>query len=408
MKSLYFDVNLPRIAMTKALGMISSGVYYSPLSTLCYGEVEEPKIPEPSWVKVKPTLCGICGGDMHLITLQINPKISLAALPKHNPKGAKKYLGHEVVGEVVEVGSEVTRLAVGDRVALQKGPCCETLGLEPCAMCEQGDYSICQHKSEAKLPANMGGGFSEFFVVHEAQLFQVPDGITDEQAALLEPTACSVRTVLRRPPEDGDKVLVMGGGIIGLNTVQAARIVNPGCFITALVKYPYQAETAKRLGADEVLYTGTDLLYDRVAKLTGGKSYTGKFGNQVVMGGFDVIYDAVGSAKTLHESLRWVRTRGTVVLVGSDKNIGRFDYTPLWHQEISLIGSEAHGEETYQDERLSTFALTARFLLEGKMNLDGLLTHTLPLSRYKEAIKVLMNKRETKAIKAAFRFGGGD
>ena len=87
MKSLYFDVNLPRIAMTKALGMISSGVYYSPLSTLCYGEVEEPTLPDPSWVKVKPRLCGICGGDMHLITLQINPKISLAALPKHNPKG---------------------------------------------------------------------------------------------------------------------------------------------------------------------------------------------------------------------------------------------------------------------------------------------------------------------------------
>ncbi|MHC4942278.1 MAG: zinc-dependent alcohol dehydrogenase [Planctomycetota bacterium] len=405
MKSIYFEVNLPKIALTKALAPFFPSVTYSPLSTLKYGELKDPELPDKSWVKVKSRLCGICGSDMHLILLKVHPKVSLAALPKHVPKGAPKFLGHEVVGEVVEVGEAVSTLAPGDRVVLCTGPCCATMGISsPCAFCEEGHHALCANKSEAKIPANMGGGWSEYFVAHEAQLFKVPEGITDEEAALLEPLSCSLHTVLRRPPEEGEKVLVIGGGIIGLNTVQAARALSPKCEIAILVKYPFQAEAAERLGANHLLYTGDKNLYKEVARITDGRRYQGKFGNEMVLGGFDVIYDCVGSGRTLHDGLRWVRTQGTVVLVGADLDPGRFDYTPLWNQEIELIGSEAHGIEEFEGRSIPTFELAARLILDKKLDLRGLITHKFPLAGYREAIRTLLRRKESKAIKGAFEF----
>lgn len=405
MKSLFFDVNLPRIALTKALAPLYPGVFYSRLSALCFRDIEEPKLPGEDWVKVKTRMCGICGSDVHLVSLRVDPRVSLAALPKHLPKGAPKFLGHEVAGEVAETGSRVEGFQPGDAVTLRTGPCCATLDISPpCPSCEMGNYSICRNRSEAELPANTGGGWSEYFVVHEAQLFKIPEGLSDEHAALLEPTACSLHTVLRRKPEEEDKVLVIGGGFIGLNAVQIARIVTPGCFIAALVKYPFQAEAARRMGADEVLYAGDGELYEKVGRIAGGKVYRGRFGNQVVMGGFDVIYDCVGTARTLHDGLRWARSRGTIVLVGSDLNIKRFDYTPLWHQEISLIGSEAHGMEQWNGESISTFDLVSRLILEKKLDLSGMITHRFALSEYREAMKVLLNRRGSGVIKGAFVF----
>lgn len=405
MDSLYFDVNLPRIALTKVLAPFFPNVYYSRLSALCLGNLHEPELPGDDWVKVKTVLCGVCASDLHLVALQINPMVSLAAMKRHMSKGAPKFLGHEMVGEVIACGGRVRDLQVGDRVAYKTGPSCESIGIDPpCRACAEGNYSICSNKSEADFPPDIGGGFSEYFVAHRAQLFKVPDGLSNEEAALLEPAACSLRTVLRRPPESGDRVLVIGGGVIGLNAIQAARILAPECTIVALVKYPFQGEEALRRGADRVLYAGAAGLYDEIARIVDGRLYKGRFKNQVIMGGFDAIYNCVGSARTLHDSLRWTRPQGTVVLVGSELNLGKFDYTPLWHQEIQLIGSEAHGMEQYQGRKVSTFELVSEFVLEKKLDLSRLITHTFPLSRYREAMQVLLNKKDSKAIKGAFDF----
>ncbi len=405
MKALVFAVNLPRIALTKALSPLSRSVFYSRLSALTCTEMREPVLPGDRWVKVRTRMCGICGSDLHLITLRVHPMVSLAALPKHVPKGAPKYLGHEAVGEVVEAGSGVSGLKIGDSVALASGPACEAAGLKPiCTFCQEGSRALCQNRSELKLPADMGGGWSEYFVAHESQLFRVPEKLTDTEAALLEPTACSIHAVRRRVPRRGEHVLVVGAGPIGLNAIQAANLFCPECSITALVKYPFQAEVARSMGAQHVVFSRARDLYEQIADLTSGKVYTGKFGNKVIVGGFDVVYDCVGSAGTLKDDLRWVKTRGSVVVVGSLLEIGPFDYTPLWNQEITLLGSEAHGVEVVDGEMVTTFALAARLIAEGKLNVSPLLTHRFRLAEYREAMKTLMIKGRSAAIKAAFIF----
>ena len=388
MKSIIFKVSPFRIALTKVLASLNRSIYYSGISPLCYAEVDDPILPGDDWVKVKTHMCGVCGSDLHLIALAVNPRISLAALPKHMPKKkhSHKFLGHEVVGEVIETGSKAGDFSAGDTVVLHTGFHCASIGLSPCCHCRQGNYLICQNKSEASIPDNMGGGWSEYFIAHKSQLFKKPDGLSNAEAAILEPTACSLHAVFRCCPTESEKVLVIGGGAIGLNVIQSIRALGFSCSITACVKYPFQAEFAKSKGADETLYAGDNEIYEKIASTSGGKIYKGKFGNRTVMGGFDIVYDCVGSSKTIHNALRWVKTRGTVVLVGSMLNIGLFDYTPIWNQEITLIGSEAHGMENYRGEQIPTFALAAQFIQEKKMQVEDLITHTFEPADYQKAI----------------------
>ena len=406
MKSLVFAVNLPRIGLTKALSMVGfRKVYYGDLSALTYCEMDEPKLSGDQWVKVRSRMCGICGSDLHLITLKIDPRVSLAALPNHVPKGAPKYLGHEVVGEVVETGADVADLKTGDRVALATGIGCAAMGISPpCHFCGLGNVALCQKKSEAKPPVNRGGGWSEYFTAHESQLYKVLDSLSDREAALLEPSACSLRAVFRRIPRKGENILVVGAGPIGINAVQVARFMAPKCTISIVAKYPYQGEIARKYGVDHVIYSRAGDTYERVATLTGGKLYKGKFGNKTIVGGFDLIYDCIGSPRTLHTNLRWIRTQGTIVVVGAHLKLGAFDYSPLWNQEISLIGSEAHGMEEYNGKKIPTFELTAQLIAQKKLNVEPLITHTFRLSDYKKAFEILLYKAESEAIKGAFTF----
>ena len=120
MKSIFFEVNLPRIALTKALSLVNRSFFYSGVSALRYADIDEPELPGAEWVKVKTRMCGVCGSDLHLITLSVDRRISLAALPKHMPKKnrALKFLGHEVVGEIVETGGKVEDSIVTGKVCM--------------------------------------------------------------------------------------------------------------------------------------------------------------------------------------------------------------------------------------------------------------------------------------------------
>lgn len=388
MRTIYFEKNIPKILLTKALRPIWPAVIYSRISPTRFVDIPETTLPGPSWVRMRNRLCGICASDLHLLFVEADPRISPAALP-----GTERiYLGHEVLSEVTEVGAGVTSLKAGDRVILDHPEAsCHNQEIRPlCRHCREGNPTLCENSSLGLGPQGVGGGWGDGFTAHATMVYKVPDALDDEAALMIEPLSVGVRTALRCLPEPDQHVLVVGSGIIGLAVIQALQALSPDCFISAMARYPQQAKMAAKSGADEVIVQEDP--YRASARITSGKLYTGKFKNRMILGGFDVVYDCVGSEKTLQDSLRWARAGGTVVLAGVCLKPMHIDLTPIWYQQVDLIGLYAHGMEERNGAQQSTYDLTVDLLLKKKLFIDELITHRFPLEQWRAAVQTAKDK----------------
>jgi len=394
MKALYFDNSLPRIVMVQTASLLYRHAALMSFSPTRYTEVPEPEIPNPRWLKVRNKACGICGSDIHFMFMEMDPK----SFPAATPGIARKYLGHELVAEVMEVGDDAGGFQKGDRVCLRiDWPSCFQMEIDPmCPQCARGEYMLCQNLGARKLPLiDVGGGFSPRMVMHRTQPFKIPDGISNDEALLLEPLACAVHAVRKQLPGAKDRVLVVGCGTIGLLTVAVIKAMVKDAEVIALARYPVQAEMARTFGADEVI-TGEKHPYRRIAELTGAKYFEGYFGNKILLGGFDVIYDTIGNDDSITQALRWARSSGTVVIVGINFKPGKIDYSPLWHQELKVTGINCHALEDGAD---SSFDIAARMIAEGRLPVGLLITHRFPMERWRDAVKTFLAKGSEGAIK---------
>lgn len=399
MRAIYIDKDIPRALAVKYLRRFWPGVVWSPVSHARVVDLPETVLPGPRWLRVRNRQCGICASDLSLLLVKADP----AAAPVALPGNRRFYLGHEVVGEVVEVGSGVTSARPGQRVVMESrftGPTCFSQEIEPpCRFCAAGDTRLCENASLLRGPSGVGGGWGDGYTAHESEVRVVPEDLSDDQASLIEPMAVALHGVLRRPPRGGEQVLVVGAGVIGLLTAQCARLIAPDCRLTVLARYPHQAEAARRLGADVVLGAGD--LYQQVAQRTGGRLYRAMMNRGMILGGFDVIYDCVGRAGTILDALRWARARGTVVLVGIDLALLKVDLNPVWYQEVDLIGSHTFGAERVDGAARHTFELVIDHLRAGRLQDGGLITHRFPLAEYRRAIDTATHKKSG-AIKVTF------
>ena len=257
MQAITFDIHPIRWPLCKAAGLLSARAFSSALSGLRLKEVAEPALPSPRWVRLRTRLGGICGTDVATIFLRSHPASFLRSLTSF-PVG----LGHEVVAEVAEVGADVTRVQPGDRVCVEPALSCVPRAMEPvCARCAVGQTALCENMTQGSLPPGTMIGFNGFtggswgptFVAHESQLYPVPAAMDDEVAVLIDPIACAVHAVLRRPPADEERVLVIGGGIIGLGVVGAIRALDGRAAVSVLVRHERQGEQARRYGATDVV-----------------------------------------------------------------------------------------------------------------------------------------------------------
>lgn len=395
------ELDAAHVIPTKILGRFWRGAYFSSIAPLQVQNLPRQPLPAAHWVRVRNVLAGICGSDLHLIFVDGDFNIAPAAIPGHS----RSYPGHEVVGEVIEVGDEVTTLHVGDRVVLKNGPNCVTAGIQPlCRSCAAGNFNLCE-RGNLPGPQPFGGGWSEEMLLHEQQLFRVPTDINDMQAVLLEPSSVAVHAVLRHLPQAGDHVLIIGAGTIGLLILQVIRALVPAVEVSVLARHAFQVEQAARLGA-QIIYPQDS--YKEVQRITGGQLYQGMLGNQMLLGGYDAIYDTIGSRRTTHDSLRWARAGATVVMVGvSLHRMRRIDLTPIWYQEINLIGTLAQGMETWPlgtDERASTFDITAELIQQKRLSPEKLITHSFALSDYRNALLAATRKGNNRAIKVVFDY----
>ncbi len=390
MKTIYFEKDIPRILATKAAAKTIKPLLFSGLNAVKFNKsLPDPKLPAGDWVRAKNIACGVCGTDVSFFKATTGTNSALEPIPASK----RTYLGHENVGIVTEVGDEVTEFKVGDRVTIRAYMAgCDTKGLKNrCKYCESGDYNFClNYGAPSPYPGleDTGAGFGDSFIYPAKGLARVYDEITDEQAVMVEPSCVSVHSVLCAPPEKGEKVLVMGCGTIGLGVVQAIKIVQPDCEVWIMERVKSKQEFAMKLGADHVL---SGNLYEAASKATGGSEvYVGMQKNSYFFGGFDRIYDCIGGDWANHTALRLLRARGTLVKIGHHMRAISFDETPIWWQELKLVGVDAHGMEEWQGRRLYTFDLVQEWIRDGIYKVDGFVTHHFKLDDYKEAIKLAM------------------
>jgi threonine dehydrogenase-like Zn-dependent dehydrogenase len=373
MKALVFERKLARYAAAAVAGRVSpgKGATVGPISLR---DVDEPPLPADGWARVRPRLAGICGSDLATIdghsSRYFEPIVSFPFTP-----------GHEVVGDLDD----------GRRVVLIPILTCAARGVTPmCAWCQAEQPNRCERIAFGHLEPGLqtgfcestGGGWSTAFVAHESQLVSVPDDLSDEDAVIIEPTACAVHAARSVLPGD---VAVIGAGTLGLLTIAALRHLGVDHTIVATAKHPHQQGLARQLGADRVVATRE--LPRVVRALTGAMV----IGDQLTAG-ITTVIDCVGHADSIQQALSVVAPGGDVVLVGMPGPSTSVDLTGLWHRESSLRGCYAYTRDDFE---------RAIDLVRAKQ-LGRLVSATYPLARYRDAIEHAANAGARGAVKIAF------
>jgi len=184
-------------------------------------------------------------------------------------------------------------------------------------------------------------------------------------------------------------------------TIAATKALAPECDVWCLARHPFQGEAAKNCGATDVTYESKSL-YRQIADASGAKYHKGQFGNEILLGGFDIVYDTIGNEQSLHNALRWAKGGGRVVLMGIHFHPGKLDYSPIWNQEVEVVGINCHATEQAGQ---TSFDMAAGLLADPKFPAGGLITHRFPMDRYKEAIRTFLSKSSSGAIKIVLEHG---
>lgn len=397
MKSLVFEPSIPRFLATRLLGRLS---WLDPAAGVTLEDVREPSLPGPDWARVAVRFAGICGSDTGMIAYKVSEELSaLSSFPA--------VMGHELVGEVVEVGAAVRSVSRGSRVAVDPFLGCRVRGISPeCRPCELGFPCVCERTTGGRFAPGMilgtcrdlPGSFCERIVCHESQLHRVADGVTDRAAALSEPLAIGLHAVLLAPPAAGSRVLVIGGGPIAFAVILALRMTGVKLDISVVAALDYQTRMAAALGADRAFVAGA-ASEEGLAKISGAQSHAGLLGSRHRRGGFETVYECVGMKTTVDSALRWTREKGTLVLIGNAGKIDGLDLTLVWSREVRLQGAIGYGMDEWRGERAHTFEWLARWLGPHGGAAETLVTHAFPLERHAEALRSVLDRSSGQSVK---------
>ena len=418
MRAIVFHLSIPKYLAAKALGKRIPALHYGKASCLRFDELPAPVLRGPSWTRLKVERAGVCGTDMATIFFKLAPSLSpFSSFPC--------VLGHEVQGRLAQVGTEARAegFKEGDRVVVNPFIGCRVRDQPLCPACARGDLCTCHRggDTDALSPGacigyhrDLPGGWSEHMLAHHSQLFHVPEGMDSDRAVLIEPLAIGVHAVLRRLPRDGEKVLVIGGGMIAFAVLAALSALGVKAHVTSLSLLEYQADLARRLGATETLRPQKSVsILDEVCRITGAKRHKPVLGSDVLTGGFDLTFDCVGAKESVRDALSFTTSQGTVVMVGAAGELPKIDLTPIWSRELSILGTVGYAPEIHPSHhpsqtgptgaRRHTFDLT-RELFTGPAGdpVDALVTHRFPLERYRDAIIANVDRAGTRSVKTIF------
>jgi threonine dehydrogenase-like Zn-dependent dehydrogenase len=402
LQALVYRKSIPRYLLMRAASKRIKTLETGRFSPLQPEEVQEPGLPTPEWVRVKPLLSGICGSDLGTLSAENSAYFSPIISPPF-------VMGHEIFGEIVESNSS---FQAGERVVVEPALGCEVRGIDPpCPYCASGRHALCLNVANGDISPGIqtgfchdtGGGWSHgTLVAHPSQLHRVPDAVSDEAAVAVEPLACAVHAALEAAPGPDDTSLVIGAGSVGLFTVAALRHLTEAGRIICVAKHDRQRKEALRLGADEVVHPKDT--YTTLPKMLGTEAYKPELGKPVVMGGADRVYECVGASATMEDAVRLTRPGGETTLVGMPSAKSSLDLTALWYKEIRLGGSYAYGAEEHKGETTSSFALALR--LAPEIGLEKMVGPRFRLEEYAKAVAAARSAGREGNVKVVFDHRG--
>ena len=336
------------------------------------GDVPQPPQPPAGQVKVKVAWCGLCGTDLHEY---LGGPLYIPADAPHSLTGAQApvILGHEMSGDVVEVGASVTRVKVGDRVAL-----CPIIGCLKCQWCRSGLMGLCTNIAFLGISWH-GGGFAQYVNVYDYMCYHLPSEVSYEVGALVEPFAATYRALRQAAVQPGETVAIVGTGPIGLMALQSARIQGAQQVI-AVEPAAKRQELARRCGATALVDPRREDALAAVRQLTDGE-------------GADVVIECSGIEATGILAGRIARRKGRVVVMGVFEHPAPIDYTDIVYGEKIVTGSM--GGYGVFDEAIQAMA-SGKFdgdpLITGKIKLDDILSGLDALIKRKDDnVKILVS-----------------
>ena len=331
-------------------------------ASVCYKQndlrTEDLPIPEISdnEVLIKMLACGLCGTDIQKI--------------RGDSVNKPTVLGHEVVGEIVKKGKNVSKFEIGDRVITAIHVPCFT-----CHYCNKGHYTICEQFRTNNIDP---GGFAEFIRIPELHLnhltHKVSNNVTDEEATLIEPIACCLHGLKQADIRPNDSVLIMGAGTIGILHAQLAKIKGANKVIVSDMS-EFKLQKALKVGCDYAINIKEKNIIDEVNKITDGQ-------------GVDVIVIAAGVSSLVADAVNMVRRAGKIIVFsGFDKNkLVTLDVSRFFKDEISIIGT--YSVTPYE------FPEALDLLEKRKLNTKEMITHVYPLKKLSEAIDISTNPEQ--------------
>ncbi len=298
---------------------------------------------------IRVELSGICGSDLNLYNLDrqtAGRKISLPII-----------IGHEFCGVVESVGSRVTKLEVGDRVAGETHIPCMS-----CFTCQTGRAHICPNQKN--VGRTVDGSFAEYITVPQVSVRKVPEGLTDHEVAMLEPLGVAVHAV-RENDVAGDNVLVLGCGPLGLMTIAVAKAFGAS-LVYATSHSPEKLQKGLRMGADQVFQAEQEDTNQKILSEAGFR-------------GIGTVIDMSGSEKAIHQGLQLLRPGGTMVLAGIPKkdiqlNILMYSI----YKEIKLVG--IFGRKMWE-----SWDLAEMLFQQGRISTELLIGPTYPIEDFVKA-----------------------
>lgn len=331
-------------------------------ASVCYKQndlkTEDLPIPEISdnEVLIKMLACGLCGTDIQKI--------------RGDSVNKPTVLGHEVVGEIVKKGKNVSKFEIGDRVITAIHVPCFT-----CHYCNKGHYTICEQFRTNNIDP---GGFAEFIRIPKLHLnhltHKVSNNVTDEEATLIEPIACCLHGLKQADIRPNDSVLIMGAGTIGILHAQLAKIKGANKVIVSDMS-EFKLQKALKVGCDYAINIKEKNIIDEVNKITDGQ-------------GVDVIVIAAGVSSLVADAVNMVRRAGKIIVFsGFDKNkLVTLDVSRFFKDEISIIGT--YSVTPYE------FPEALDLLEKRKLNTKEMITHVYPLNKLSEAIDISTNPEQ--------------